>query len=619
MKISREWLQLYFEAPLPGAGVIADALTFHAFEIDGLEPVREAAAIEDAGKAIDYVLDVKVTPNRGHDALSHRGIAKELAAILNLPLSNDPLQDAPNLIPATDTVSVTVTDSELCPRYIAGHVKGVKVGPSPVWLTAKLEAIGQRSINNIVDATNFVMFNIGQPLHAFDAGKLHKGESSVNTKDSPLYAIEVRRAHKGEIMRALDDKEYTLSESNLVIADKNSGIAIGIAGVKGGKPAGITEATTDIIIESANFNGVSVRKTAKALNLTTDASQRFQQVLSPELAAFGMHSVVELIREIAGGKLVGFTDVYPNPVKAEKVTFTAAHTSELLGITVSPEEISASLTRLGFSFTEEGEGTFTVLPPRERLDLIIPEDCIEEVGRLIGYEKIPAKALPVFEKQPAVNQNFDASERVREDLIAKGYSEVYTSVFADKGERAVLNKVDSVKPFLRSNLTDGLTEALKKNMPNKDLLGLKEVKLFEIGTIWKGGTETMVVGMIGEKEKATEKILAEFGTDVAHDNFSLSETERYRAFSRYPSITRDIALWVPADTASEEIRNTIMKSAGNLMVRIDQFDEFKKGEKTSYAFRLVFQSFEKTLTDDEANAAMNAVYEDVKAKGWEVR
>lgn len=613
MNISREWLQLYFETPLPGAGIISDALTFHAFEVDGVEPVREKTPIEGLGKAIDYVFDVKVTPNRGHDALSHRGIAKELTGILNLPLINDPMQDAPNLIPKTVAVSVTVTDSNLCPRYIACLIEDIVVGPSPEWLKARLEAIGQRSINNVVDATNFVMFNIGQPLHAFDVANL-QSEGSV-------YAIEVRPARKGETIISLDEKEYTLTESMLIIVDGVSDAPIGIAGVKGGKASGVNAHTTSIIIESANFHGVSVRTTAKALNLITDASQRFQQVLSPELAAYGMRSVVDLIREIAGGKVVGFTDVYPNPTVPWQVTFNATQTARLLGYEISLDEIRGTLTRLDHSFDEVSEGVFTVTPPIERIDLIIPEDIIEEIGRLIGYEKIKSMELSVFEKTPAPNRSFATQEAIRERLVQEGYSEVYTSVFTDKGEVAVLNKVDSVRPFLRSNMTDALKEAYAKNLSNKDLLGLKEIKLFEIGSVWKGAEECINVATIDSK-KSEEKRISEFMSEVtalSYEELPISSTERYRIFSRYPSITRDIALFVPNDTSPEEVSNIIAQSAGKLMVRLDLFDEFKKGEKTSFAFRLVFQSSEKTLTDDEANAAMDLVYQAAQVARWEVR
>lgn len=596
MKISRDWLQKYFHAPLPSAQELADALTFHAFEIESVE---------------GDILNVKITPNRGHDCLSYRGIAKEVAAILNLPLASDPLKEVPVLEPVTDEVSVLIEDMELSPRYIAGLMRGVKVGPSPEWLVKRLEAMGQKSINNVVDATNFVMFNIGQPLHAFDAGKLE-------AKDGK-YAIEVRKAKPEERLHALDAKEYTLNPGMLIIADKNADAAIGIAGVKGGEAAGITEATSDIILESANFNGASVRKTARSLNLRTDASQRFEQVLSPELAAFGIRAAADLIRKLAGGELVGFADAYPTPSASLHVTLQASHPTKVLGVEIHTEKIRDAFTRLGFSFEEKDEA-FIVTVPFERLDILIPENLIEEIARIEGFDSIPSIELPAPSVPVTVNQNFYASEWVREHLVSEGYSEVVTSVFADRGERAVLNKVDSVRPFLRTTLTDGLNDALKKNVQNKDLLGLKEVKLFEIGTVWKEGKEVVVAGIVTEKEKAKEDPLSVFLKNAAaYDSLPLSQTERYQPYSRYPSITRDIAMWVPAETSVNDVESTLKDHAGSLCVRIDLFDEFKKETQVSYAFRLVFQSFDKTLTDDEINAEMENVYSAVKAKGWIVR
>jgi phenylalanyl-tRNA synthetase beta chain len=298
MKVSRAWLNTFFDTELPSAEKLSEALTFHAFEIDGVDE-----------KDKDSILDVKVTANRGHDCLSHRGIAKELSAILKLPFTKDPMAKQPTLLPQTDAVSVTLEDPALSPRYIAGYIKGVKVGPSPEWLQKHLETLGQRSINNVVDATNFVMFNLGQPLHAFDADKLTQKENKFH--------IVVRKARVGEKMHALDGKEYTFTDSMLVIADGNVDAPIGVAGVKGGTAAGVSEETKDIIIESANFNSISVRKTAAALKLRTDASARFEQGLSPELAAYGMQSVAELIQQLAGGELVGFADVYPAPQAAD--------------------------------------------------------------------------------------------------------------------------------------------------------------------------------------------------------------------------------------------------------------------------------------------------------------
>jgi phenylalanyl-tRNA synthetase beta chain len=591
MKVSKLWLDKFFDAPLPDASALGDALTFHAFEIDGIEKVGD-----------DDVLDVKVTPNRGHDALSHRGIAKELSAILKLPLAHDPLAQMPVLAPTTDEVTVSL-NSPLCRRYIAGYLKGVTVGPSPEWLRARLEAVGQRSINNVVDATNFVMFNTGQPLHAFDAGKL--GSLSLG----------VRAAKEDEIMVALDKKSYTLKSSMLVITAGDA--PVGIAGVKGGMPAAIDEHTVDIVVESANFDGVSVRKTAQALKLRTDASTRFEQVINPELAAYGMQSVVELIQKIAGGTLVGYADVYPEPQKPMYANVTVEKVNQVLGTQLTGADVADAFARLGLSYKEEA-GVFEVQAPFERLDLMLAEDLIEEVARIVGYDKIPATQLSAIERTPEINQTFAASERLREELVKQGYSEVFTSVFADKGERMVLNKVDSVRPYLRVSLVEGLTEALAKNKQNKDLLGLKEIKLFEIGTVWKDGKETTMLGTITEKEKAQERPL-DVGAADTYEPLPLSGAARFEPFSKYPYIVRDIAMWVPEGTDAEGVRTLIAAEAGALAHKVVLFDTFTKEGRTSLAFRIIFQSFERTLTEAEAGEAMAKVTAAVAARGYAVR
>jgi phenylalanyl-tRNA synthetase beta chain len=604
MKISRNWIQTFFDAPLVDAEKLGDALTFHVFEIDGIEKVGD-----------DDVLDVKITANRGHDGLSHRGIAKELSAILNIPLTIDPFRQHISLEPKTDSVSVTIQEPTLCARYIAGYLKGVKVGPSPDWLKKSLEAIGQRSINNVVDATNYVMFGLGQPLHAFDAGKL--------AARSGNYAISIRRATDGEKIMALDEKEYSLSNSMLVIVDVNGahsqdGDAIGIAGVKGGMPASITETTKDIVIESANFNGASVRKTAQGLKLRTDASARFEQVISPELAAYGMSAVVELIQKLAGGELVGFVDEYPVPQKDCQVSVSLSRINAVLGTKLSVANVTDVFKRLDLQFSQEGE-VFIVTSPFERLDLAIPEDLIEEVGRIVGYDRIPDVELPPPVQPPNLNPNFYAAEKIREELMSQGYSEVLTSVFTEKGERVVANKVDGVRPYLRSNLTEGLAEAVKKNIPNKDLLGLKEIKLFEIGTIWHTDNEEVVFATASEKGTPTQKPLEPNITSSRYDDLSLSAVVRYEAFSKYPYIVRDIAMWTPAGTDASSVLNLIKENGSELLLRCEKFDEFTKGDKTSYAFRLIFQSFDKTLTDVEVNAIMEKISTTLKGRGFEIR
>jgi phenylalanyl-tRNA synthetase beta chain len=581
--------------------MVADALTFHAFEIDGVEKHGD-----------DSVLDVKVTPNRGHDCLSHRGIAKELSAILKLPLNTkyDPLATKPALEPKTDALSITIENPQLTKRAINALIRGIQVGPSPDWLKQSIESIGQRSINNIVDITNLVMFNIGQPMHAFDA-------AGFQQKDGK-YQVGVRTARDGEKMTALDGKEYTLESSMLVIADNIADVPVDVAGVKGGKPSGITTETKDIILEAANFDGVSIRKTSQKLKLRTDASARFEQGLSPELPAYAMRQAVDLVLALAGGELVGFVDQYPEPQQQVYVPVPVERVNKLLGTNLTAADVADAFTRLGFAY-KETDGVFEVQPPFERLDITIAEDLIEEVARIVGYDKIPATPLPVVDANPAINKNFYAAEKARLEWTAKGYSEVFTSVFADKGERVVLNKVDGVRPYLRNSLIPGLTDALIKNKPNKDLLGLKEIKLFEIGPVWKAGREVLMLGTVSEKEQAIEMELVGPENPERYDDLPLSTAERYQAFSKYPYIVRDVALWVPTGTTEQQVQQTIKAGAGELAQKISLFDTFEKDGRTSLAFRIIFQSFDRTLTEVEVNEVMAKISHILVDKGFEIR
>ncbi len=610
MKISHNWLQTYFALPLPKAETLADALTFHAFEIDGVEKAGE-----------DDVLDVKVTPNRGHDCFSHWGIAKEVSAITNVPLHDSPMDHAVSLAPTTDAVSVAIA-TPLCKRYIAGYVRGVRVMPSPQWLVDALAAMGQRSVNNVVDATNYVMFSIGQPLHAFDADKI-TGTIRVRhlNKGEEIDLLRTTKQIKGGIVADLGRKIVQIEDMGaLVIADNTGPIAL--AGIKGGEGTSVTEKTKNIIIESANFDGVAVRRGSRFFGIRTDASARFEQVISPELAAYGMRAVADLIVSIAQGEVVGFVDVYPEPQKPRTVSVSLVKIRRVLGIEISESEVVDVFKRLRFVY-EIHDGEFVVQVPYERLDLTIAEDLIEEVGRIIGYDKIPATPLPPASTAPVVNAGFATAEMIREKFVAEGYSEVFTSVFADKGERVVANKVDGVRPYLRTNLTDGLIEAHKKNVHHKDLLGLKDVKLFEIGTVWKDGKEEVHVAHIEESKKTVthaESVL-ELAASDTYAAFPLSHATRYQSFSKYPCIVRDVACWTPTGTNAVEVLRMIREVAGDLLVRSEKFDEYQhdKTGKTSFAFRLVLQSFDRTLTDEDANAVMARVSEVLRGSGFEIR
>ncbi len=586
-------MQKYFDAPLPNAEAISDAYTFHAFEIE-----------EVAGD----LMDVKVLPNRAADCLSHRGIAKELSAILNLPLKKDPLSaPVPMLdVPRPTLLKVEIEDSKKCLRYIGAVVRGVKVGPSPDWLREALEAVGQRSINNIVDATNFVMLDIGQPLHAFDAKKLMQ-------KDG-VYAVGVRSAKEGEKITTLSSEECDLNPNILLITDANAGSAVGIAGIKGGKSAEVTAETTDIIVESANFDGTLIRRGAQALKLFTDASVRFQNRPSPELASYGMRDVLALIKEVAGGEAVDVVDVYPSRAeRGTNVNVTLAQVNGILGSSFSQEDVASVFTRLGLPATCESQ-TFTVTPPFERTDLVIVEDLIEEVGRILGYDQIPAAELPPLRGEPD-QARFRGIERVKDFLVECGFTEVSTQSFAKSGDIELANPLDKSMPALRTSLDENIKAALEqaKHYAPRVLEPKQKPKLFEIGTVFTKSGERLAVKTSEPVPELPEISDAPEYTPARH------ELGAYQLFSVYPFITRDIAFWAPADADYGLTMSIIREHAGELLVRLDQFDKFEKEGRVSLAFRLVFQSFERTLTDDEVNAIMEDISAALRAAGYEVR
>ena len=330
-----------------------------------------------------------------------------------------------------------------------------------------------------------------------------------------------------------------------------------------------------------------------------------------------MAAVIALITEIAGGEVAEVVDTYPTPTSATTVSVTEAQVTALLGNSFGEKEIEESFTKLGFLWKKDAT-TYTVSVPFWRLDLNLPEDLVEEVGRIVGYDHVPAERLPEAAHAPAVNPRFYAAERARETLLAEGYSEVFTSVFADKGARIVSNKVDGVRPYLRDSLKPGLTEALLKNKPNKELLGLKEIRLFEIGAVWSRDAEVVMVGTITEKVPAFEKPLVPEDA-AAYEPLPVPSSVRYQAFSKYPYMVRDVAFWTPAMTDADSVILEVKEVAGELCQKVSLFDRFEKEGRVSLALRLIFQSFERTLEDSEAALAMERVHAFLAEKGFEVR
>ena len=614
MKISYNWLKWYVPA-IPDAEKLAEAIVFHAFEVESVESHGE-----------DFILDIKTLPDRNHDCLSHQGIAREVSAILDIPFVDPtPKYKIPVSKPTELKIDIQTPS---CRRYIGRIVRNIKVGPSSEWVVKHLESIGQRTINNVVDATNLTMFDCGQPTHIFDLDKI-KNMETLNSK------LEIRNASAGEKIKLLTGEEKELNNTMTVISDGN-GNALAVAGVKGGKFAEVDGGTTDIIIEVANFEPTSVRKTAKVLNIQTDSTKRFENDLSPELCDFAMKEISALIFEMNPEAVFeDIVDIYPKPQEIKTIEVTTEYINKKLGSQFSSNEIENVWTRLNIDY-HRSENVFTITQPALRLDLCEPHDLVEEVGRIIGYEKIKPE-LPETNLKSQVNEIFYKTLAAKKYFIDQGYSEVMTYVFRDKGEVEVL-KSASDKKFLRTNLKDGMNESLTLNTLHSALLGIDQIKIFEIGTVFLKDTEEIHVAY-NEKKNIIEMTLDEFYTKnniVVGDSYNelLSSTNcslpstHFSPWSSFPFISRDIAVWVPAGTQSDILKEIYQKGGTELLVRDPQLvDTFTKpassagGDgKTSYAFRLVFQSFERTLTDEEVNNVMSEISKKIlENKDWELR
>lgn len=621
MKISYNWLKEYIPE-IPSADKLVDIFNYHLCEMESLEKMPNG----------DTVFDLKVLPNRAHDLLSHMGVARELGSLLNIDFVDPtPKYKVPASAPATagkPELKIEI-ETNKCRRYMGRIVRKVKVGSSPEWVKIFLESIGQRSINNIVDAANIVMFDCGQPTHVFDLNKM----------DS---IIIVREAKEGEGLTTLDSKEVKLKNSHMIITDTKNVLAV--AGIKGGKIAEVDADTKDIILEVANFEPTSVRKTAQAINIVTEAKKRFENDLSPELASYAMLEFSALIMEMCPEAIFeDVVDVYPKKQEIRKLSFSTNKISKILGLEVSIDEIKNILKRYNIQYTHtENKGIFEIVVPSMRLDLVIEEDMAEEVGRILGYDKIEGK-ISKINFQPKQNEIYIKILWARNKLLNDGYSEIMNSTFCDSGEVEVLASA-SDKKFLRTNLADGLKESLKLNQLNAPLLGMDEIKIFEIGTIFKKGGEKMHLAY-GDKKGIKEMTLEEFTnipSDFSAKNLgvfalgdlgqgthdaknSLPKNQIFKMWSLFPFIARDMAVWVPEGVKNEEVAKIIKENMGNMVIKGPElFDEFKKRNQTSYAFRLVFQSYERTLTDQEANDIMTKITNKIKDKktngiGWQVR
>src|SRR5213079_1948664 len=406
------------------------------------------------------------------DLLSHFGLAREIAALTNKKLLGQSLQlpsKSAGDAPALQKKGITISALRECPFYSARRIENVKVGPSPDWLRAKIESVGIRSINNVVDVSNFVMLELGQPTHAFDADKL-SGE------------IKVRLAREGEKFLALDGKIYPLTSQNLVIADGER--TVGIAGVMGGEESGVTESTKNVLLESAYFLPASIRRTARDLNLPSDASYRFERGVDPQMILAASRRAAELICEVAGANAATNIAVAGElPPDPPDVSLRYERLDQLVGIHIQPTTADAILTRFGLAKSDSANRPHWKIPSYRR-DLQREVDLIEEIIRAHGIEKIPSADRSRFTPLSEADRNFDFETKLRSDLIALGLTEARTSSLIARSEVAKTNgAIELRNPLsedhvaLRTSLIAGLLGAVARNIR----AGAERIALFEIG------------------------------------------------------------------------------------------------------------------------------------------
>ena len=614
----------------------------------------------------ETILELEITPNRS-DWLSHLGVARELSVFTGLPVK----APEPALPPTASAEGQVRIESEGCPLYTLRRISGVKVGPSPQWLRDRLASVGLRSVNNVVDVTNFVLFELGQPLHAFDAAKI----------SGPLI---VRASTEGEAFRALDGREYKLPAGSLVIADTNGPAAL--AGVMGGEGTGVTESTTDILLESAVFEASGVRRASRAMALFSDSSYRFERGVDPEGVANTSARAVELILQVAGGSAELSLLVSGKCPERGKVSLRHARVRDLLGISLTNAEIESTLARVGLEKLAAGDETRWSIPGYRR-ELRREADLIEEIARVVGIEKIPSLAQGPFAASSDADAAYDFAMNFRRSLAGMGFHEARTSTLVSAADVSHFGDAVALKnPFgddqsqLRNSLVPGLLAALRRNLDQ----GAKSIALFECGrvfrtvgegqrlaivltgerqeTSWRGETARswdvfdltgavcqlaslreqdvvpltppvapfgacaevflhgQKIGIVGQLTPAVAReigahaplLAAEFDLDLWRA--AATAKTSVAALAKFPGSARDIAFLTTLALPYGEVRSLIESLKEPLLESVRLFDLFtdSKGEKIpsdkkSMAISLTFRSPERTLTADEIQAAADRI------------
>jgi len=653
MNISLNWLTDYVEVAMPMAE---------------LERLFTRIGLNHEGTTetpTDLVLDLEVTSNRP-DCLGHLGVARELAVAAGKKFTPPVLKDVATSGKASELTGVEVLDPDLCPRYSARVIRGVKVGPSPQWLVERLEAIGMRSVNNIVDVTNFILMEYSQPLHSFDYDKLAENR------------IVVRRAKGGERMVSIDGTTCDLDESMLVIADAKRPVAI--AGVMGGLETEVSDDTVNILLEAAQFDPLNIRQTSRKLGLMSESNFRFERGIDPVALDEASLRACRMIVELAGGQLAeGVVDAWAAPYEAPTVTLRPARCSALLGFDIPADQQASILDQLGLGAVLEGETITCTIPPH-RADLTREADLIEEVARIVGYDKIPMSTKIAHEVV-----GLDDAQKIRQDVArvmsAAGFDEAITFTYID-AEEAALFGVDNpacadtltrkTNNALRPTLLPSLLAACKANQDS----GNTDISLYELAAAFMpaGGEneldEHLEIAMVtsGElrdlrgavealceqvacgaslelkpsvqpgmdKDAAAEmllngnpigtigricpKVLKHYGIerpiaaarlrmDVLTSCANLERT--YTTVPRFPAVRRDLSIIVAEETTWARIQEVVAGVEQPLRTDVQYVTTYRgkpiPGGKKSVTLTAVYQSTEATLRSEQVDEQIKEI------------
>ncbi|MBI2592658.1 MAG: phenylalanine--tRNA ligase subunit beta [Candidatus Colwellbacteria bacterium] len=610
---------------------LVQALHKHSFESESL-----------AGNTFNS----EIPHNHYSSAASHWGVARETSAVLNLRHQIKDLRII-NFPEDRGLVDVRIENSKMCPRYMARVFDLPKFGASPAWMQKILKECGLRPINAVVDIMNYAMLETGQPLHAFD------GEKIVSLKDKKV--IYVRGAKPGEHFEAIDGNKFKLDPDTLIIADKEKALAI--AGIKGGKNSEVGRKTRRIIVESANFDPVSIYKTSKRLGLATDASLRFAHDISPLLVQIGMDRATVLLKDFAGAKLVDSKDISTRLPGKKIIEFSVPKFNSLSGLDLKRIEAVNYLKRLEFKILDspktKSPDSFLVEVPPLRDDVSIFEDLVEEVVRLYGLYRLRG-VPPVVGIAPAeLDDPVKLKDKVRNLLQGYGFSELYNSSFVAVGTSRsyeVLNPISADKKYLRTDLLYGLRENLGKNSKFFETL-----RIFEIGKVFHDKKEELYLGIavrfkgepfldlkgvVGnllermglveifmkpegetlriESDHSVIGFIKRLGGNSAAGEINLDKLlglvgaeDEYRPIPKYPGIMRDLSLLLKQEKRVGDVEEAIWAAKPKYVSDVDLIDYY---DPKRFTFRIVFLSDDHTLTDREANAELAKIVKYLKAK-----